>query len=493
MKKIKRSHLLPALAILAIFPLLMMFSACDSSTSPKTGTLSGRVVLVNDTENPELDPVDFSGVKVVLYEQSETDTTLVRLNTIYSDMGTEYGSNTNFDHRYAKRVLETETAANGEFELSSIQPGNYNLVLISERWSYRYIYDCHVAADQELDLGQVDLYPIRFIASSIHEEFVFQTNHTYVFEYDTTIVPNVTIESEATLLVSEGCTLRFYGDVNCPVSGKWRVDSIHGFLSTESVIVDPDEYFSGINLYGEGKEIRNLTIQHGANTIWTTASNTVLSDCFIGNSGNGLSCNNTNIVLDNVTFYKISGMATQVVGLEEECIITKCIYLDCYNGISVYTLGDTTVSGCYFVRNHYAIKTASSHGNISHSDFLDNYYHIFMERSSFVVSYNNFFFCRYISVYPGSIGTNDQSIVNNNNFFETEYMFISLRAGAPSYTNVIEDLDAKNNYWGVVDIDEFLLDENDNEDYPNPCRWEVTYTPKSNSIIQEAGIQTEGR
>jgi hypothetical protein len=43
------------------------------------GTISGTVMLVNDTDNPSLNPVDYAGVTVALYKIAVLDTTLVRI------------------------------------------------------------------------------------------------------------------------------------------------------------------------------------------------------------------------------------------------------------------------------------------------------------------------------------------------------------------------------------------------------------------------------
>ncbi len=73
--------------------------SCSSSTKPKSGSLSGRVILVNDTDDPSLDPVDFSGVTIALYELAVLDTTLVRIIYEYPDLGVPVSQLTQFDHR----------------------------------------------------------------------------------------------------------------------------------------------------------------------------------------------------------------------------------------------------------------------------------------------------------------------------------------------------------------------------------------------------------
>ena len=75
------------LIVLIISILLMTVVSCDKTTKAKTGSLSGQVVLLNDTENPSLDPVDYSGITVALYELADLDTTVVRINQEYPNIG----------------------------------------------------------------------------------------------------------------------------------------------------------------------------------------------------------------------------------------------------------------------------------------------------------------------------------------------------------------------------------------------------------------------
>jgi len=60
--------LIPQLFLHFVFCILLSFTMIcySTSTKPETGSLSGKVILINDTGDPALDPVDYSGITVAL-------------------------------------------------------------------------------------------------------------------------------------------------------------------------------------------------------------------------------------------------------------------------------------------------------------------------------------------------------------------------------------------------------------------------------------------
>ena len=92
---------IPQLFLHFVFCILLSFTlfSCSTSTKPETGSLSGKVILVNDTGDPALDPVDYSGITVALYNLAYLDTTIVRINNQYPQIGVHINQETEFDHR----------------------------------------------------------------------------------------------------------------------------------------------------------------------------------------------------------------------------------------------------------------------------------------------------------------------------------------------------------------------------------------------------------
>ena len=88
--------------------------------------------------------MDFSGVTVALYKTAVLDTTLVRINQQYPQIGVQITQETEFDHRNYKPLKVTTTDSIGKFSFPSLTPGDYNLVIWKNEWGIRYI--CSVKA-----------------------------------------------------------------------------------------------------------------------------------------------------------------------------------------------------------------------------------------------------------------------------------------------------------------------------------------------------------
>ena len=68
------------------------FITCHKNpTAPKTGTLTGTVLLEGEQ--------DHSGITVALYKLAELDTTILRYNREYPNVGFAISQATEFDHR----------------------------------------------------------------------------------------------------------------------------------------------------------------------------------------------------------------------------------------------------------------------------------------------------------------------------------------------------------------------------------------------------------
>lgn len=128
--KNKKNHILQiAFYILLI---LTIFS-CDTSTEVSKGSLTGTVSLEGQS--------DFSDITVALYDLAYLDTTIVRINNQYPQIGVHINQHTEFDHRLQSPIKSTETLADGSFELTKISTGTYNLVAQKENFGFKYIYN----------------------------------------------------------------------------------------------------------------------------------------------------------------------------------------------------------------------------------------------------------------------------------------------------------------------------------------------------------------
>lgn len=479
-------HLQFAVIIISLTAMLLSLQACKGPTSIAFGSIRG-VVSVDIGDDQSMKSSNVAHFKVAIYKPEITDTTLVRLTDLYQhDTFIDY-SYANFDHRTSNPLMVVNPEANGFFEFPKVPEGSYNLVVIQEGWSAKYVYGIRVIGDQVSVLDSIIISQAIIVPSYLGSDYVFESGTTYVFLEDTVIAADVEVEEDVLFLVNAGKTLRLYGTITCPSIGYWKIDSLDSFYAID--IIDSIDCFNGLFLYGECVSISNLVLCNTISGLSANSHSFSLTCSIVRGEGSSIASSNGNLFLSNTVIYGGSSIAVQVVGGSGESRIQNSLFVNSYNALSIFTEGQSIIEDCYFYDNHYAIRTTSSTGVITNNEFDQNYQDIVMERSSFNVVYNNFHFCELMSVYPGSSGGNLQSVVNNNNFFSTNRYFISIGGGAPSYTCVIRDLDATSNYWRPEYIDDYLFDSTDNgtTNYP-PCPYSIIYAPRRGSIVLTAGI-----
>ena len=129
-------------------PILLLLCACGKSpTGPETGTLTGTVLLEGQTNH--------SGITVALYKLAELDTTILRYNREYPNVGFPISQATEFDHRLGEVVAEAKTKQDGSFEIDGVEEGTYNLVAEKAGFGWKYIYHVRIKRGAFLQIGDV--------------------------------------------------------------------------------------------------------------------------------------------------------------------------------------------------------------------------------------------------------------------------------------------------------------------------------------------------
>ena len=131
--------------IFILFFLIFILSSCSSPTESSKGSLTGTVSLEGQS--------DFSGITVSLYDLAYLDTTIVRINNQYPQIGVKITQHTEFDHRLQSSIKSTETLADGSFELTKIPTGIYNIVAMKTGFGFKYLYEI------EIEKGENTLTP----------------------------------------------------------------------------------------------------------------------------------------------------------------------------------------------------------------------------------------------------------------------------------------------------------------------------------------------
>ncbi len=480
------------MAIIILLAMMAFGTSCKPNTKPKFGSVVGTVILANDSGDPANDPIDFTGVTVALYELAKLDTTLVRINGEYPQIGVMISQETEFDHRSHEPLHVTQSNADGSFEIEEIEPGVYNVVILREGWGVKYIYEIEIVEGEAGDLGTVELYPVREYSQYAGEEQLFRAGHTYLINESTVFAFPVEIEPGALICVSPGVGVTFHGNVGTsstePDSLPWKIQSAKDMYAVTKSEISADEFFGSLQFNGTQTDICGGIIQHFMNSVALRSDSNIVVSVIFRDYEDGVALLQGSGAFRNLLCARgVSeglNLNTPQSGVTE---VSRCIFSSVNWGVNIRVGGTYDVNNCYFTGNIRAVVSDLCTGSITHNAFDKNRWHVTTKTAvSPQISYNNFYHSYQYSVFPVA-----RAVINDNNFFTTDEYFISIRdPNPPEYSSVYEDLDATNNYWAVQNLDDYLLDASDNAQYPSePCAYFVLYHPRRGSRVAEAGIQ----
>ena len=130
-----------------LISILLLMSCSKQPTSPETGSLTGTVKLEGQTNH--------SGITVALYQLAELDTTILRYNREYPNVGFPISQATEFEHRLGEVVAEAKTNQDGSFEIDGVEEGTYNLVAEKAGFGWKYVYNLLINTGSNTVMNQV--------------------------------------------------------------------------------------------------------------------------------------------------------------------------------------------------------------------------------------------------------------------------------------------------------------------------------------------------
>ena len=480
--------------ILNLIVLIFAFLCNSCSTKANKGTISGTVTLFNDIPDYYIEnPMDFSGVTVALYKTAVLDTTLVRINQQYPQIGVQITQETEFDHRNFNPFKVTTTDAEGKFSFPSLTSGDYNLVFWKNDWGIRYICSVKAIENENNNIGNIVLYPETIYNSAIvSEPTTFKSDHSYFILTDVNFTSSVEFQPRTQIFINPACMVKFYGAVTTPefTSSRdmWKITSGKEIYSTSPVTMDFDSYYSAVNFYGDEINLKSGFVRYGSNGLATININStdinymVLRDC-----GTAITINEGNLNTGYMVCFNCNGngiLYTTNVGENFSVAIEKCIiYNISQKGISVEKADNYNINNCYFNNiNAHSIYIRTSTGRINHNEFDLSSYYIYYHKNCphNEVQYNNFY-------NNNGLGLKLRGSVNNinyNNFYGPARYFIYILDPLSPYSLVSADVNAINNYWAVEEVSQYLADA---EDDPR-CPYNIIYLPKLLEPVRNAGI-----
>jgi len=126
---------------------LFVVSCSKSPTDSRTGTLTGTVLLEGQTNH--------SGITVALYKLAELDTTILRYNLEYPNVGFPISQATEFDHWLGEVVAESKTNSEGSFKIENVPEGIYNFVTQKQGIGWKYIFNIHLDSGSMISLNKL--------------------------------------------------------------------------------------------------------------------------------------------------------------------------------------------------------------------------------------------------------------------------------------------------------------------------------------------------
>lgn len=459
--------------------ILLLFASCDSSTKPKYAELSGVVSLVNDTNNPNNDPVDFSGVSIALYALATPDSTLNRIHIEYPGIGCEINQKVLFDHRFETPLLSVTTESNGVFNIERISPGVYNLVISKAGWGWRYIYSVLIGKAGDQTKIDIQLYPETQVSSYHGSLFLMKENHHYLLT-DTAYFEELEMQSGAWIRMKKYADLHVINSIISP-----QVN--YGFVVQE---IDEDLRTSSISLPNATQDdISHLVFRDLYNALSKSGGQISISDCAFINCSSMI--NVTQAVLD---VHKSLYIDRHGIGLSLACDgtevdISENIIISGLTGVLLRTYSLGVIENNY-IHAPTALRLDAGSTTLVQNNCLESSNKCLLVKQADLVSIKNNKMYGYDGVYLESISLTANHVITGNNLYSQNlYLNASLQMN-PAYAAMI--FNAGNNYFHRESLDLILQHIKDANDYDVAERWVLTFNidPIATTPFANAGILT---
>jgi parallel beta-helix repeat protein len=482
-KKVKLLYLAVYLTIVLI---LLSLLGCSSPTETPKGSLTGMINLEGLS--------DHSGIIIALYDLAYLDTTIVRINNQYPQIGVHINQHTEFDHRLQSPIKTTETLADGSFEIKKIPTSIYNLVAIKDGWGFKYLYEIVIEEGDNDLMDVIYLYEEIYISGNISDNVVVATNHHLVIDDDTDFIPgsSLTIEPGAVIRINPGVDLTIYGNLTAQgeENNMFWVTSNDG-LGEEITVFATLQYYNQMELSSIAYVEDNL-IEWGR---WDYANTCLLNQVNNMNMKNGILRDGNygfyctfiestfckNLLIDDCINESAAGIYYNDVN---EGIIEKNIIIDCENGIKIKTNSNPVIKNNYIANCNYgAVFNYSSSSEFHNNDIYNSYHCVNVTTNSNpIIYFNNM--SSDIGVYNYYTYCN----IHHNNINSQIY---AIQLGFANYGTGV-DIDAVNNYFFTIDereIQYLIFDNHDVEENYQTNIGEVYFSPFSLNRHLNAGIE----
>jgi hypothetical protein len=409
---------------------LFIVSACNSSTSPQKGSLTGTVELVNDSQDGDFNSFDLAGILVAIYEPTALDTMIQRINQDYPSIGVDVDQKTEFDHRRSTPFAFTSTNSDGSFCINDIPFGNYNVVFIKQGWAIHYEYMVGIEGGSN-EIGDIVMFPRRLLSGVIDDDYTFHADRIYFAEGECSILGDAIIEGGSKIYIQPGGSINFYGDVICHHTDSevryWTVSSDYGIYTDHKIDNFSEYYADKLTFKGPISSLKGGVIRQINNGCAFENTNASVEDIRINEIYNAITGSQSLLKLDKLCISLDDGEAISLMSQSGNFEIKDSIILGGRIGIRPYVPGGYLVSNNYLKSIGTAISTGGNNGVIKNNIFEDNDIDIYLY-SSFATIHNNDFYNSRIQTIDMRYTTSE---IHDNSFYSTSGLFFKLLSNPP--------------------------------------------------------------
>ena len=483
MNRARRLFLWAVVAVLVSH--ILALYRCSKPSSPSTGSVTGTVTVENQA--------NYEGVTVTLCVPAEIDQELSHIQSLHPVVGFSIGQKTMFDHRLANHMATTETADDGSYTFENVPQGSFVVVAEMEHFGYLVRFDVTVKSGGEAVVPPIDLLEEQELAGNLATNTTLEANRHYVVSSDVTVLPGVT------LTIEPGAHIQFDGYYSLLVNGRLVAtgteDQMIVFTSRKEAPAPGDWRRIEFNSSSEEAEMRWCKVEYATIGIYAKGIPLTLSHNLVRNNEESgvliLSTFDIPIKIRNhLLINNDIGMWLENVdnGSIEHNIVwdNNGIGIGCQEGAP--SLRNNLSRG-----NEYGLYCVYySNPDCCHALLTENNWAIACGGWSKPTVH----LCNFVNNNSGAIfvfipphGAHAQPTVNFCNFDEQTILIHVV--GGPQAANEF-DIDATNNYWGglsVDEIDRLILDKHDVTSDLAPYVGEVIYLPMETAEIDSAGLQ----
>lgn len=485
---------------------LCILCSCNHSTKPKTASVSGQILLINDINDPAYDLSDYSGFTVALYAAVDLDNTISRISSQHPEMGIQVNQFTEFDHRLFSPIRIVVTDPMGSFKFDNISYGVYNVVVFKQGWGYQYLYSVSVNSPGVTISEPISIYPLRILSGTITEATTWLADRVYRISGDLIVVGSLMVDAGAKILIDPFVSVTIHGELNLVQNAGEHVlitssDGIYSLSQKLALDISSfDSFTISENASVLNGVLSNLLVSFSSNGVIIRKEGLEIRDSHFSNNYRALGIFNTELFSLKSSVVRSSGNPTTQTSAiiaygASQLMIQNIVALANHQAIYLHTTSGAVIQNSWFQGNSLndVTVTFESNAQIMNCEFRNSNVAIESSGSSTsLITFNN------ISGAVGILNTSNGNwfpswfTANNNNFDCAQY---AVRTKAQFWNPPIVYLDAKNNYWSTSSSSEVseLIWDYDDEDPNDPIyiRYQglIDYIPFRTNRVLNAGIQ----